>query len=267
MQLFALDSQDQLTSALKADKSQDYFCFECQGIVRRRGGPHRQPHFFHLGQTAHCHLSGKGMAHLQIQCRLAELLGESVLEQRFPSIGRIADVAWISEGLIFEVQCSPISAEEIAARNSAYATLGFQVVWILHDRQFNQRKVSSAESFLADSIHYFSNMNANGQGIIYDQFDIKKRGRRLKKLPPLPVDLSQPMKHESREIRTKWPLYFSGDLIDLHRRGSSRYLDEMKFLQSVPKITLGRRCLGLFEKWVSRPYRLLFQMLLERSCR
>jgi competence protein CoiA len=256
MQLFALDSQGELIAAGKADKSQDYFCLECQAPVRRRSGPHRQPHFFHLGSHLHCHLSGKGMVHLQIQCHLATLFpkGECFLEQRFPTIGRIADVAWMTKGLVFEIQCSPISAEEVEARNRDYATIGLQVVWILHDRRFNQRKISSAEFTLTDRPHYYTNINTQGQGIIYDQFALKKRGKRLKKLAPLPVDLSQP-KFEKR-------LHFSGDLMDLCK---GPYLDHIHNLQKEDRVKPS--LFDVLEKWVRRPYRAFLHTLLERSCK
>jgi competence protein CoiA len=259
MQLFALDEQGQLLSASGANRGVDYLCLECQGVVRRRSGPHRQPHFYHLAPVTACHLSGKGMAHLQIQCYLSQLLplGEAFVEHRFPQIGRIADVAWVSRGLIFEIQCSPISSEEIAARNRDYGSLGYQVIWILHDSQFNRRRLSAAEMELEGGIHYFSNMDAEGRGIIYDQFDVKQEGRRVKKLTPLPVDLSQPKSISKPVLRATWPLHFAGDLIDMS--DSSAYYQQMMTLR-----------VHFYEKWFTKLYsiyREIFQMLLEWACR
>ncbi len=258
MQLFAIDKQGQLVAAGQAESQADYRCIECDGIIRRRSGPHRQPHFFHLRESHSCFLSGKGMAHLQIQCRLWQLLpkGECQLEHRFSAIGRIADVAWLPQRLIFEVQCSPISPEEIAARNRDYASVGFQVVWILHDSQYNKRRVSAAEQLLSDRIHYFSNMNAEGQGEIYDQFDLKKEGRRIIKMGKLNVNLSEPKERSDSYLRPAWPLHFAGDLLD---QANETYLQEALAIQ--------RSLHPPFYRRLMRPFKLILQILLERACR
>ena len=97
MQLYALNDQNQVVGAHQASKKLDYQCFECQSRVRLRGGFHRQNHFYHVDPNQPCRLSGKGMVHLQIQIYLKQLLNcqTCFLEYRFPSIGRIADVAWL----------------------------------------------------------------------------------------------------------------------------------------------------------------------------
>ena len=53
--------------------------------------------------------------HRFIQEKLQALLppGEAQIEYSFPLIGRIADIAWIQKKVIIEVQCSPISLEEV----------------------------------------------------------------------------------------------------------------------------------------------------------
>jgi competence protein CoiA len=249
MQLFALDIFGHPISAREATGHIDYRCLECDSTVRKRSGPHRQPHFFHLRESPSCFLSGKGMVHLQIQWRLFELFprGECELEYRFPSLGRIADVVWLPQRLIFEVQCSSISREELAARNRDYASLGFQVVWILHDSRYNQRLLSSAEQELKEKVHYFSNIDQEGNGLIYDQFDVKKRNRRTVKLGKLPIDLSCPKTSPQR------PLYFAGDLHDLKK--DSPYILEAKKFQTP------------FWKILLRPYQILLQIVLEWACK
>ena len=140
-----------------------------------------------------CRQNGKSLAHLQAQRRLEELLGadQCRLEVKFGPINRIADVVWEPKKIIFEVQCSPISAEEVNARNRDYKGMGYEVIWLLHDSQFNRQRVSAAEMSLRHSCHYFTNMNAEGAGYFYDQFDVVVDGLRRAKFSPLQVDLSK----------------------------------------------------------------------------
>lgn len=244
MQLFALDQESHPVAARNANKKREYICLECQAAVRCRSGPHRQAHFYHIKPSSTCKLSGKGLEHCQIQCRLRQLLpeGECFLEHRFPELGRIADVAWLPRRLIFEIQCSPISADEIAARNRDYASIGYQVVWILHDNRYNKRRVTEAEQALKDHIHYFTNIDAMDKGLFYDQHERIKGSFRFYKSLPFPVDLSQPKEK---------PLHFAGDLID------RQFLPfETKSLNAVSSF---KRLLGWYDK--------LLQTLLERSCK
>ena len=84
-------------------------------------------------------------SHLAIQKVLSKSLPGSRLEHRFPSIGRVADVVYFPKKIIFEVQCSPISLKEVQKRNRDYLSLGFTVIWILHDRHYNKKTLSLAE--------------------------------------------------------------------------------------------------------------------------
>jgi competence protein CoiA len=280
MQLFAYDSFGQLYSASSAKRGVNYHCWECQGVVRLRLGNHRRPHFFHLRPLYSCRQSGKSLIHLQTQCYLSSLFpaGECAVEKRFPAIGRIADAVCEKYQLIFEIQCSPIAVEEVKKRNSDYASQGYQVVWILHDQRFNQKHCNAVETYLRDHPHYYTNLNAEGQGIIYDQFALFHYRMKKHGLPPLRVDLSQPLYSKIspstlsliEKRRKSWPLYFSGDLLDLHQQGLSDYLQQALTLESLwqpSSPSLAQHILSLIRKTVVRPYRLLLQMLLERACR
>jgi competence protein CoiA len=273
MQIHAFDSKKQLTLASQAVKKQDYFCFECQSIVRLRAGLHRQPHFYHIFQQSSCRQSGKSLAHLQVQLYLQKILPqeEAVMEHRFPEINRIADLVWHSEKLIFEVQCSPISAEEVNMRNRDYASLGYQVIWILHDQTFNQPRVSAAEEYLRDKPHYFTDMDREGQGIIYDQFEWIENSRRKKVLPPLKINLNEPRRKSALSTLgspfllnrlENWSIGFSGDLFSLE--GEDSYLKQMEEIES------NKNRLQLeewLERFLFRPYRLFLRYLLEKACR
>lgn len=220
MQIYALDHKSRSVHARAAERGISYTCPECSKEVRMRGGLARQPHFYHLIATS-CILQGKSLTHLQIQYALQTMLspGQILLEFRFPQIGRVADVVWPAQKLVFEVQVSPIRATEVLARNRDYAKVGYRVVWILHDRRFNRSRITGAEGALRFSPHYFTNINAFGKGFFYDQyadFHFKRRKRRSSRFPVsfkqvLLVNRKQLPSHFP-EARKKWPFSFNGDL-------------------------------------------------------
>jgi len=286
MQLYAFDSKGELTGARQAFRRTNYHCLECQGIVRLRGGPHRQRHFFHVDPTPFCRQHQKGEIHLQLQSYFLEHLpwGDCQLEYSFSSIGRIADVAWLSQKIVFEIQCSPISAEEVMGRNRDYQQLGWQVVWILHDHRYNQLRLSSAELALRSSPHYFTNMDSSGVGMIYDQFDICEKGLRLKSLSPLPIDIREIISLESiqssssplilfKERMATWSLAFTGDLISSFAKNSTdEYWDqalkmEKLFYASSRSFKWRDVPAKFWEKAITRPYQIFFRFILEKMCR
>ncbi len=143
--------------------------------------------------------------HKEIQKKILQLLpeGETRMEKRFPAIHRIADIAWLPQKIIFEVQCSPISLSEIKARKKDYASLGYTLVWILHDRRFNRKWPTLAELFARSGTCYFTNGTH-----FYDQVEILNGRHRLYRGQPLPVNLSVPLNKKNR-------LSFLGDAQDL----------------------------------------------------
>lgn len=286
MQLHALDHESKLVLASSAIRKHDYQCIECLERVRLRGGTHRQKHFYHLEPNPHCCLHGKGMVHLQIQFLLHNQIpdGECQLECRFPEINRIADVAWLKQKVIFEIQCSPISADEVRQRNEDYELLGLKVVWILHDNQYNKWRLSPAEEVLQNSSHYFTNVDGEGKGYFYDQFDFVLRGIRRFKMTPLPVNpvSLKPVRETNgivslslvlKRLKT-WRIGLEGDLMDLYEENpNEKYIVEAleiekKHLEAEnPKKSLRGFLGNVFYYLVIRPYFLFFQMLLEKSCK
>lgn len=282
MQFYALNDKGQAISAKQAQRHCNYLCIECGTRVRLRGGEHRQRHFYHLEAVRSCSLRQKGMVHLQLQNYLFHLLPENDcgLEQRFPSINRIADVAWFSQKIVFEIQCSPITALEISQRNQDYFKEGWRVVWILHDQRYNQKHLTPAEIALQGYPHYFSNMNAQGEGMIYDQFEIVDKGMRQKKLGCLRIDLTQPkwihtgfqnqsVLHLCWRRLLDWPIHFKGDLIDLQ---DSEYLQAAVHLENeFCRLTIRRR-VNQWMRWglqrlIVHPYQVIFRYFLEKACR
>jgi competence protein CoiA len=294
MQISSYDKNNRLIFASQAKKHQDYYCVECNGVVRLRGGYHRQKHFFHLNPPKKCRQNGKGIVHLRIQEYLQNLLGRenSSMEFRFPKIRRIADIVWHQEKLVFEIQYSPIKACEVSERNSDYAREGYQVIWIFHEKNFNQYRFSAAEVYLRNSPHYYTNIDLDGQGYIYDQFDILHKGRRFFQSRAVVISPSKILKfsfHQKEEKlgvfinnRVKhWPFSFSGDILSLSLSLESKPLDlgilefiqnaeenfSKKYSMTPAKVTLPYILGKIFEHLIKRPSIIFFRMLLERACR
>lgn len=211
MQLFALNYKKNVVFVENANREEAYFCPECSNEVRVRAGKWRRKHFFHPSGSA-CHQSAKSIEHIQVQYFLQEHLpGSVLLEKRFPELGRIADVVWEQERIIFEVQCSPITAAEVAERNRDYAREGYEVIWIFHEKSFNRKRITAAEHSLLHRPHYFSDIDAEGEGCIYDQHSSLKSGFRIKKSDKAPVSFTlsrEPLKG----IRKRWGCHLQGTL-------------------------------------------------------
>lgn len=278
MQFYAVDESKKTIHATLAKKHLNYSCLECGSTVRLRGGLHRRLHFYHSSHSRTCQLNSKSMIHLQLQCYIAALLpaNEAKLEQPFPAICRIADVAWPAQKLVFEIQCSPISNQELKQRNQDYQKEGWSVIWILHEQRYNQKFLSSAEIALQKHTHYFSNMDAKGKGMIYDQFALIGGKKRLFTTEKLPVDLSRPLffgsaliERPSLQLRAKtWSHYFAGDLFEQKDTSDGKQATALEIchLRSKNKqkvfVIIKRFLHALF----IRPYRALFHYILEKSC-
>jgi competence protein CoiA len=275
MHLYALNSNGKIISVHQASKQQNYCCLECKGPVRRRAGSQRTPHFFHLKPSSHCRQQAKSMAHLQTQCYLHSILPpkDCQLEYPFPSIKRIADVVWFSKKIIFEVQCSPIHPDEIKSRNADYASQGYQVIWVLHDQRYNQWKLSAAENYLSLHPHYYTNIDAEGSGFIYDQGYLLRNGVRKERMQILRIDPTQPLTIElfppkmPKILRSRishWPLYFSGDLLHQGMNHPENFRADFENENSGISWKLGIKQLM---KVILHPYELVFRMLLEKVCK
>jgi competence protein CoiA len=191
-------------------------------------------------------------------------------------------VAWHPKKLIFEIQCSPISKEEVKQRNANYTSLGYQVVWIFHDQRYNQSRLSAAELLLHNHPHYFSDMNGEGIGKIYDQFSIISQGKRQQRLPLLPIDLSSPQYVPRKRFKihrllkprlNTWPLSFSGDAIHSFSNQTvseeqQAFLSELNELQNKNFLLINFNYIkSFFRRVIIQPYQSFLKLLLERACR
>ena len=159
---------------------------------------------------------------------------------------------------------------EIQKRNNDYQSLGYQVVWILHDTQFNRRRLSAAEEVLRHHPHYYTNLNASQQGMIYDQYSVDRQAIRWVRSAPMKIDLRQPHFQKINKpptalplliLRKKyWELSFSGDLLNPASPSQLQQIChslENRFPKP-PRESL-RGILSL-------SYRILFRALLEKTC-
>lgn len=152
------------------------------------------------------HGFGRSVAHRQIQCYLKNQIASLELEK--PLGKRRADAVWEEKQIVFEVQLSPITLQEVLQRCSDYAALKYQVVWILHETVFNGRKLFPAEKYLrAACPTYFT----NGAGI-YDQLEVVSGRQRLYRGESLPVKLTHPCTPFIKVPGRSWPLHFVGDV-------------------------------------------------------
>lgn len=282
MQLYAFDQKQEVISAKTAVKHINYSCLECKTKVRKREGPYRQPHFYHLDPPLSCRQHQKGLIHLQLQAYFLKHLpiDDCVLEYRFPTIQRIADVAWLSQKIVFEIQYSPISGQEVIERNQDYAKIGWKVVWILHDHRYNKVRLSLAELVLLQASHFFTNMDEQGKGIIYDQFQICYKGIRKVRLPPIALQAIS-LRAEIK-FNKKWPLAllnqrikngclsFAGDLYEIVEDPlQSAYLQtalqaEKRYDQSF--FSWKRLIKHTWPNFIKQIYLNIFRFVLEKMC-
>lgn len=285
MQTCAFDKNHKIIHTKAAIRQQDYYCLECFKIVRLRYGEHRRAHFYHIDPLTYCRQNGKTAQHLELQYYFFNQLPQNdcYLEHRFNSINRIADVVWISQKIIFEIQCSPITGEEVKQRIRDYQSLGYTVIFIFHDKQFNRLCLTAAEAALKQSLYYYSNFDANGNGTIYDQLSFDIGAKRLARSQSFPIDIryiyiNHEKTHPEQKFieKSNWNLclkwdryqncYFKGDVFDhiLHE-DTQAIKDQIRQweTQFMPKKIHPHKT--LWQK-ILKPYQVFFRLILERVC-
>ncbi len=189
MALYAVDDAD-LIHAGHAEPGKVYWCLDCFGPVKKRRGKKPFPHFYHLKPSPQCRLYSKTENHLLAQIQLQKFFPEGVLqiERPFIEIGRVADICWEQEKIVFEVQCSSLTEKEAEMRISDYRSTGYEVVWLLDDKRYNRRVARPGEEYLRRHSAYYLSIQRGLNSKYYDQFEIFARGLRVKKGNPMPVD-------------------------------------------------------------------------------
>lgn len=177
--------------------------------------------------------------HKQIQLRLVSIIGSECLkmEQRMPSIGRIADLVWEEKRLVFEVQCSPMSLAEAKKRTSDYALIGYDVIWLLDNRRFGRRRQTKSERWLrANGAKYF--VLSNSIFYLYDSLDSFVGPLRVHSSYLGSIDIKNPylrihthVDTVPRKLHKRWYQtrhLFPGDLLDTFAKGALPYLPKTK---------------------------------------
>jgi len=100
---------------------------------------------------------------------------------------------------------------EAKARTRDYTSLGLTLIWILHDHTFS--KPSPTEQYLRTQTTYYTNMDKDGDGLIYDR--LAPYGKR-----PVNLCIQKPLPNhtwpKSLQLRSQtWSLYHQGDYFDL----------------------------------------------------
>jgi len=170
MQSVAFTQQGDLIRADEATQKIDYLCPECLSSVRLRRGQERAAHFFHTSDNRSCRLRHNDGMHRAIQSWLVEQLGEkeTITECHFPTINRVADIAFFPKRVVFEVQLSPIDESIALKRTQDYWSVGWHVIWLLHASQFGKRTASAFEKILSTIPHYFTDRGYR-TGSIWDE--------------------------------------------------------------------------------------------------
>src|SRR5262249_1190572 len=127
------------------------------------------------------------------------------------------------------------------------------IVWVLHDKQFNQKNLSAAEHFLRNIPCYFTNIDKAGLGVIYDQFEVIKDYKRMFKGPPLTVSiekfsklpllsLTEPSLPQTVKGRfNNWKCYREGDLLHRLLKEGNMSQTVKKMLEIEDKILDGKK--------------------------
>ncbi len=275
MALYAYE-EGSFINAADAFQGKNYFCTACKSLVKVRRGPFRIPHFYHLAKTPTCRLYSKSEDHMLAQLAIQRLLpnGETTIEKPFPEISRVADLVWEKPKIAFEIQCSKLSANEVRRRVRDYGRVGYRVVWILDERIFNRRKIGEAEQLIRKSASYYVKLRNQTFPTFYDQFEIDRNRKRIKKGHRLTVQLQRPYPIPTDENWLKMPfpnqvlqkietcqIFFHGDLLlkaflskkipeIAHSMHNLRVLEEHYKKMADREIRFG---MGLITRWILQP--------------
>ncbi len=243
MQLYALDTEGKKCFVRSVQKGNDYFCLECSSRVRARSGVATRPHFYHVAATKNCSQAGKTEEHIAIQELILGQIQDAHLEMRFDAIGRIADVFWEEKKLVFEVQCSPISKEEVEARNRDYESQGINVIWILYDKTFGYRRRTAGQKILQLHTHYYS----DGK-ILYDMKSrFQKKEILASSVLPLSFSHTKALNFAMQLRFHSWAYYAKEDYLwqaleKSEREVSFSLINLVRIFKSIWQLILERSC-------------------------
>lgn len=269
MQIYAYDEKGEEVAAHQATRRAKYYCPDCHQALSFRSSPLMRAHFFHLKDQRPCFQTSKSLTHLEIQSQIVALLpqGEAKMERRFNELSRIADVYWEKQKIVFEVQYSFITSDELEARIRAYRSIGCQIVWILHTGRYGKAKVTAAEHTLQNYPHYFSNHTPEGIGHFFDQYSYQVRGRRAAALFKRPINISVPktgelknhLPFQLKQHRSQWDLGFEGDILN-----TGHFKEwELRRAQQIESLLVNKKYKFNLKKKIGNFFRLIGYLILD----
>ncbi|MDR3156321.1 MAG: hypothetical protein LBT69_00140 [Lactobacillales bacterium] len=222
----ALDETEKFVIASeKLDKNQNFLCPVCRKSVQLKMGTHSRPHFAHFTKSIHTkkregetneHREGKETLYYWSRQK-TEINVE--LEPYISSIDQRPDVL-IESKLAFEIQCSPISIQQLTKRCVEYQKIGISPIWFCGKKLHINEKLSDLNRALMNyaknigfyywEIHQqkqqirllFNIEETLDHKIHYDTFCISFNQMPIQKVLKLPQFISKlsPRKYEDEKI-------------------------------------------------------------------
>jgi competence CoiA-like predicted nuclease len=125
--------------------------------------------------------------HKKLQIFLKNEFTDTVveLEKPFSSICRIADVVFIKEKVVVEIQTSLLRISEMLERQEDYKKIGFSVIWLLHNEVFLNKNRPLVTRFFYNKVAFGFSLGPKNRFIFYD-LDLKQVPlKTLLRPPPL----------------------------------------------------------------------------------
>jgi competence protein CoiA len=151
--LYGKTKQGTIEHAANATKCSNYYCPLCCQKLMLKQGKYKRTHFAHFEIS--CTHKEESYVHYHAKYSLGRAikdLGMVVqIEPYLKACHQIPDIL-INNKIILEIQCSPITVEQLQTRTSAYNKLGYIVIWII-DGTYNDNSVISLNAFQSACIN------------------------------------------------------------------------------------------------------------------
>jgi len=105
------------------------------------------------------------------------------LEKPFPAICRIADVVFVKEKVVVEIQTSLLRISEMLARQEDYKRVGYSVIWLLHNDVFLNKNRPLITRFFYNKAAFGFSWGPKNRFIFYD-LDLKQVSLKTLLRPP-----------------------------------------------------------------------------------
>jgi competence CoiA-like predicted nuclease len=106
------------------------------------------------------------------------------LEKPFSAISRIADVVFVKEKLVVEIQTSLLRISEMLERQEDYRKIGFSVIWLLHNEVFMNKNRPLVTRFFYNKAAFVFSFGPQNRFTFYD-LNLKEVPLKTLLRPPL----------------------------------------------------------------------------------